>query len=626
MKISHLIYLLLFSNLLFAQSASNVDALSLKAYNSADSSQYYFTKARKLLRKKADSASYYYFKFYQKNQNREKDSAIYFSEKVIPLFQQLDTLDRLRKVYEQLHYQKLYEGEYELALDYIQKALTVAEKMKDPALISLHLSDKSNVYHDFEDYEKGVAFGKMAFKTIYDHDPTNYRYLIFANNVIAINFDDWKKPDSALFYHFKNLKYVPKMEDSARYSFVYNNIGNTLLKSKRYSEAKKYINRSLVLNKIRGRDYNLATNYTNLATIAYEEHRNDEARQYFKEAYFHAEKSESIEKIRDVVQQEAWFYKKIGNFEKALERQEAFYVLRDSVFNEERAAKVAEMATKYETEKTAKQLAETRANLAETELEVKQKNIMLYGSLGLAIVLGLLGYLFYSQQKLKNQQLRKENELKTALARIETQNHLQEQRLRISRDLHDNIGSQLTFIISSIDSLKFGLHTAEEKTLHKLSGISAFASQTIYELRDTIWAMNKSDITCEDLQARISNFIEKAGISSNEVAFNFSVAENVCKEAKFTSVQGMNIYRIIQEAVNNALKHANASSVLVRIDISNEAYLVRIEDNGNGFDVKNTSAGNGLRNIEKRARELGGTVTITSEKGKGTNIGISFIA
>jgi len=290
MKIPVLALLLALSNLLYAQTPSNLEDVLLKAYNSKDSSQHYFTSARKMLKKKADSANYYYFKFFQKDKIREKDSVIYFSEKVIPLFQQLDTLDRLRKIYERLHYQELREGEYELALDYIQKALTVSEKMKDPAMISLHLSDKSNVYHDFEDYEKGVAFGKLAFKTIFEHDSTNYRYLIFANNVTAINFDDWKKPDSALFYHYKNLKYLPKVTDSARYSFVYNNIGNTLLKSKRFSEAKKYINRSLALNKTRGVDYNLATNYTNLATIAYEEHRNEEAKEFFKEAYFYAEK------------------------------------------------------------------------------------------------------------------------------------------------------------------------------------------------------------------------------------------------------------------------------------------------------------------------------------------------
>ncbi|HCY83071.1 MAG TPA: two-component sensor histidine kinase, partial [Xanthomarina gelatinilytica] len=105
--------------------------------------------------------------------------------------------------------------------------------------------------------------------------------------------------------------------------------------------------------------------------------------------------------------------------------------------------------------------------------------------------------------------LKKETELKEALIKIETQNKLQDQRLRISRDLHDNIGAQLTFIISSLDNLKYGFKLPDNLN-DKLKYISEFTSSTIYELRDTIWAMNKSEISFEDLQSRISNFIEKA--------------------------------------------------------------------------------------------------------------------
>lgn len=76
----------------------------------------------------------------------------------------------------------------------------------------------------------------------------------------------------------------------------------------------------------------------------------------------------------------------------------------------------------------------------------------------LTFIIKLIGFLVYNQQKLKNRQLHKENELRDALIQIETQNRLQEQRLRISRDLRDNIGAQLTFIISSIDNLKYGFN------------------------------------------------------------------------------------------------------------------------------------------------------------------------
>ena len=623
MKYYILFFLVLFSFVEnYSQTNKALEDLLLKGFSSEDSTDFYFKYAKKLVKTKADTANYLYFKFFRNDANRINDSARYYADKVIPLFEELDTLERLRKVYERMHYQKLREGSYEGALEYIEKALVVSEKMQDTSMISLHLSDKSNIYHDFEDYAKGVEFGKKAYQLMDAKKEKVTKYLIFANNVIAINFDDWNKPDSALYYHYKNVELHKTVEDSARYSFIFNNIGNTLLKSKKYKEAKKYINRSLVLNKIRGRNYNLATNYTNLATIAYEEGNYSLADQHFKEAYIYAEKSESIEKIRDVTQQEAWYYKKKGDYQKALERQEAFYVLKDSVFNVERAKKVAEMATKYETQKKEKEILQQRTLLAENELAMKKKNQLIFGSFGLAFILGLLGYLLVKQQKLKNSQIKRESELKTALVKIETQNKLQEQRLRISRDLHDNIGSHLTFIISSLDNLKYKYK--DFPATENLDGISGFTKQTIYELRDTIWAMNKSDISFEDLQIRISNFIDQAKIASDGTVFKFNIAENVNKQHVFSSVEGMNLYRIIQEAINNASKYADADEISVIINESKTHFNIIINDNGKGFDMNKVEYGNGISNIKKRSKNMNGDAIISSEINKGTSIKIDL--
>src|SRR5690606_39301400 len=179
--------------------------------------------------------------------------------------------------------------------------------------------------------------------------------------------------------------------------------------------------------------------------------------------------------------------------------------------------------------------------------------------IGLALVLSLFGYLLYNQQKHKNLQLKKESELKEALVKIETQNKLQEQRLRISRDLHDNIGAQLTFIISSLDNLKYGFKLPDNLN-DKLKYITAFTSSTIYELRDTIWAMNKTEITFEDLQSRLSNYIDKAHVFEGKINFTFQVDKDVDIKRKFNSMEGVNIHRVIQEAIHNSIKHSNSKT------------------------------------------------------------------
>ena len=236
----------------------------------------------------------------------------------------------------------------------------------------------------------------------------------------------------------------------------------------------------------------------------------------------------------------------------------------------------------------------------------------------LAIILSLLGYIFYNQQKQKNKQLKRENDLKEALLKIEAQNKLQEQRFRISRDLHDNIGAQLTFIISSLDSLKYGFKIPD-KLNNKLKSISEFTSSTILELRDTIWAMNKTEITIEDLQARISNFIEKANLAASNTNFDFKV-NNFKKNISLTSVEGMNVYRIIQETINNAIKYAEASQIEVIINFEKTTLEFKISDNGKGFDLGELEFGNGINNIKKRAREINAELKIDSTKGKGTEV------
>jgi signal transduction histidine kinase len=272
-----------------------------------------------------------------------------------------------------------------------------------------------------------------------------------------------------------------------------------------------------------------------------------------------------------------------------------------------------ELETKYQTAKKEKLLLEKEA-------ETKQKNTLIVGISLLAFFIALIGFLIYRQQKLKNNQQKEEYRLKKAITKIENQNKLQEQRLTISRDLHDNIGSQLTFIISSVDNIKYAFDITNEKLDNKLSNISSFAKETIVELRDTIWAMNSNEISFEDLEIRINNYIEKAKEAKDQISFSFAF-DPVLKAQKLTSIQGMNIYRTIQEAINNAIKYAEASLVFINAKEVGNQTKITIQDNGIGFDEKTIEKGNGLKNMQKRIEEIGGEFHLSSSN-EGTRIEI----
>ena len=130
--------------------------------------------------------------------------------------------------------------------------------------------------------------------------------------------------------------------------------------------------------------------------------------------------------------------------------------------------------------------------------------------------------------------------------------------------------------------------------------------------------MNKSEVTFEDLQTRISNFIDKANIASKGISFSFN--NNVTSDRSFTSVEGMSIYRIIQEAVNNAIKYANAKKIEVNISEVDNMIKIEVTDNGEGFDLAMTEYGNGINNMKKRADECNADFNLQSSPGIGTSI------
>lgn len=428
-----------------------------------------------------------------------------------------------------------------------------------------------------------------------------------------------KKYDSAKYFVKKGLVIKEAQKDSFGIPYSYANLANTYVEEGNLNEALVYFTKALDIRKKINDSIGLGESYVQIAEVLKQQNKLNKALDNFKSSMYYASKKKYGRLLSYNYYQLSDIYKKTNKTDSALHYLEQHLKLKDSLEGQEVLEELATLRVKFDTEKKEKEILSQRADLAEKELDLSKKNIYILGLGALAVVLGLLGYLFYNQQKLKNRQLQKENQLKDALLKIETQSKLQEQRLRISRDLHDNIGAQLTFIISSLDNLRYGFKIPE-KLGNKLRGISEFTTTTIHELRDTIWAMNKDKITFEDLQIRISNFIDQANLAAQNIKFSFNVDTSLDDDIAFTSVKGMNIYRIIQEAINNALKYAEATYINVDISEENNKMIVRIKDNGKGFDENSVKLGNGLNNMKKRAEDIKAQLSIQSVVGEGTDI------
>lgn len=590
------------------------------ALNQKDSARRIFEEKLIQLPTKRDSGLYFYFLGRYQNIMGERREAVKSNLKVLELLRLEEDSYYFIRAYNNLTYLESILGDWDKAMLYGQKALESARIAGDSNRMAYSFADISIVYHDMEQYDKGVEFSKKGLEILGKYSDPSPQVKAFTLNAIGINFDDWNQPDSALYYHYQVLDLYPQM-DSSSFTNTFNNIGNTLLKQGKFDEAKKWIDISLYYNTKSGDKYKIASNYNNLATIAYNLGDFSKAERLMDSTYKYVVLSESREKLRDYLYDQFRFQQKKGDLKQAISYLERYSELKDSIFKEDRVRMIGEIQTLYEVEAKERELAESRVALAEEEVKSKSRNVLiLILLLGFLIVLGTSFFIYY-RQKNKNRHLEQEAKLQAVFAEQETQKRLNDQRNRIAAELHDNIGAQLTFILSSLNHLKFA-EFSREALGKKIDQISGFTVETVNELRDTIWAMNKHAISLEDLQLRLAGLIQKAKDFCPQVEFELNMDEGLDTQIQLNSLVGINFYRIAQEALNNAIKHAEAERIEILIAQNGKNQItLSVKDNGKGFDEQRLE-GNGMSTMRSRAERIGKELKVETQPGAGTLVSV----
>ncbi len=211
-------------------------------------------------------------------------------------------------------------------------------------------------------------------------------------------------------------------------------------------------------------------------------------------------------------------------------------------------------------------------------------------------------------------------EYRKQLKKAEEEMRMQKEKERISRELHDNVGTQLTYIIKSLDNLSYKSGKETAPMTSQLDALGDYSRDTLNQLRESIWAINSRVILLSELINKIVDYCEKinSGLGDTGVQFEHSYTSDTELKPTFA----INIFRIIQEAVMNSLKYAEADYVRVLLSQQkNGMFELLIMDNGRGFELsEKTSKGYGLANMKARAEELGGHLDISSNQGKGTHV------
>jgi len=309
-------------------------------------------------------------------------------------------------------------------------------------------------------------------------------------------------------------------------------------------------------------------------------------------------------------------YKLNGDDQLYQQTLEQIIVAKDSFYHYNSAAAIAELQTKYEV-----QLKEN--TIIQQSLDITRKNNRFYTFLGVALFIAVIAVLLFYEYKKRgkfklNAMLEKEKLLAAqSVARAE-----ETERKRIAADLHDNLGAYAASIVSNLDFIAAQSHhqLKEDAALHELRNNS---QAIVSQLNDTIWALKREGLSLTAISDRIKIFMQRIQPSYPHIAIN--IIEQINEDQALTPAQAFHLFRIMQEAITNALKHSNAKEIVVYIESDNAGSNIKITDDGTG--IKNAESiqkgGNGLANMQQRAKEAGWTITWSDNLPQGTSVNVA---
>ena len=513
-----------------------------------------------------------------------------------------------------LSYQRVFK--LDSALFFNIEALKIFESQKNTRYVALIKNNLANIHSNLKQYDKALKEHldvASIRESLNDKNGLTHSYTNIGNTYLYLG-DTLKCID----YYKKGITLAEELQLENELATLYNNYGGILKNESSFAEAENLFLKALAMREKRGDNYGVASVLLNLGDLYLQMKQSSKAEGPLRRGLFLAQKTNALELEINAYEGLLSYHAHEKNTDSILKYQALHTQYQDTLFRQTLNREITDIQEKYNSAQRLSEISSQKDLLLQNELKLKNRNLLNYLLLFGLLLLGVIIFGLFKRHKHKRREYQQELILKES----QTFSKLQEQRLQISRDLHDNIGSQLTFIISSINNLSFLTKSSNEKLRNKLNEINSFATDTIAQFRDTIWAMNSDMIQLEDFQGRVLSFIEKAKSSTTDIQFVFDA--NVSTPTIFSSTEGINLFRVVQEAINNAIKHGNPSQISVVLKTTDQEFQVIIADDGCGFNTEDVSTGNGLHNMKKRMETIGGKIDISSKGNSGTEIILSM--
>ncbi len=500
------------------------------------------------------------------------------------------------------------KNNYEAALNLYLTAADKFEKANDKKGLAGDYIWIGNVFNEgLRQFNKSTEYftKSLALATeLNDSSLISYNY----NNLGQAYYFQKNYP-KALEFYFKSKSIKTLLNDKRGTGNAYSNISNVYFDIKKNDSALLFNDSSLFIRKAQNDKKGIATSYLNGANIFLIQKKLPEAHDYYQKALAIGKEIDFKEPIIESYNGLSKYYEETGNVTDALKYFKLYKAANDSVFNDNVTKHISTLEAKYDNVKK-KQLIE------EQSFELAKRNYWIAGISVFFVLSGLLVYSFYRRYKLQQQtklqqEILKQQDLatKAVLAAEETE------RKRIATDLHDGVGQLMSAAKMNLSAIESDLNFTDASQKQAYDKAMALVDEGCKEVRAVSHNMMPNALLRAGLASAVREFLDNL----NSRVLKINLYTDGLNERIDSNTETI-LYRVIQECVNNVIKHANASQLDISIIKEGENISVSIEDNGVGFDKKITQTGSGigLKNIETRMSFLKGSVEWESESGKGT--------
>ncbi len=507
-----------------------------------------------------------------------------------------------------------FNGKHEKALEYYFTALKLYQKQNNGIGEARVYNELGTVYKKNNKLDDALKMFENAFQTaLRVHDTANMATAVSNKGIVYEMRDELQ---DALKQYFKSLELFTEIKDTTGLSYTHENIGGVYLMLKKYDAAERELLISLNFRKIKKLEQATAFSFHYLGELYQQKGDFTKALNMFEQCLKVAEKINFPDLQQRAYYSLAEVNKKNGNFSSAYNYFVKGTAIKDSLFNVERSAQLSEIQTKYEVENKDKQNLLLQQSLDIEAQKVKNKNlyILFISLLSFGLIAG--GFLYYKRRQ----------QLSVIQTQLKIQKAEQQQRIRISHDLHDHVGAQLTFVVSNLDIANTEFEHNNFDT-RRLKSVTEMSKQAIHTLRETVWALNKESISIESFSDKFKAFTQKMSEFSEKTHIEF--LDKIEKNHSLPPNTALHLFRICQEAFNNALKHAGADLITVEISSNNDLlFQFRLKDNGKGFNEEEAMRKGhyGLKNMEHRAKEVGAKYVLKTDVEKGTEILLTIVS